>query len=420
MAMVSRDFQIFAKPAGALCNFDCRYCYYLEKQLLYPEVRSPRMPDDLLEQYILQHIEASPNPVIAFSWHGGEPTVLGLDFFRKIVTLQRKHLPPGRRAMNGIQTNGILLDEDWCRFLASERFGVGLSLDGPAECHDRYRLTRGGEPSHKQVMLAYERLQRHRIPCDLLCVVHDWNAMHPTQVYRFFREIGAEYLGFLPVVEEDEGAEGHVSPHTVPAETFGTFLCTVFDEWMRRDTGRIMVQIFDEASRPARGLEHSLCIFRETCGDIPVVEHNGDFYSCDHYVNAEHRLGNIREMPLAELLNHPAQIAFGNAKRDGLPRYCRLCEIKAMCNGGCPKDRFLRTPEGEAGLNYLCPAFKRFFTYSRPWLSRLAIRWDGRLPPEPLTPPDAHPTHRATAGTRRNDPCPCGSGLKYKRCCLGR
>ena len=415
MRTVSREFQVFVKPAGALCNLDCRYCYYLEKRDLYPLPGLLRMPDDLLERYIAQHIEASPGPVVAFSWHGGEPTVLGLDYFRKITALERKHLPAGRRVMNGIQTNGILIDEEWCRFLAAERFGVGLSLDGPAEMHDRYRLTRGGEGSHRQVMQAFERLQRYRVPCDILCVVHDWNVRHPTAVYRFFKEIGAEYVGFLPVVEKDPNSPGGVSPQTVPAQAFGAFLCTIFDEWIRRDTGRIMVQIFDEASRPARGLEHSLCIFRETCGDIPVVEHNGDFFSCDHYVDAAHRLGNIREAHLADLLDSPAQIAFGRAKRDSLPRYCRLCNFRAMCNGGCPKDRFLQTPDGEPGLNYLCAGFKLFFAHARPHLPGLASGWERRQrQAEPVPVPPARPQ------IGRNDPCPCGSGRKYKKCCLGR
>jgi uncharacterized protein len=377
------------------------------------------MSDELLEKYILQHIEASPGPAVTFSWHGGEPTVLGLDYFRRIVALQRKHQPPGRRINNGIQTNGILLDEEWCSFFSAEGFGVGLSLDGPAEVHDRYRMTRGREPTHKQVMRAFELLQRHRIPCDLLCAVHDQNVRHPTRVYRFFKEIGAEYVGFLPVVEPARDADGGVSPYTVPAEAFGTFLCAIFDEWMQRDTRRIMVQIFDEASRPARGLDHSLCIFRETCGEIPVVEHNGDFFSCDHFVDAEHLLGNIRETPLVALIDSPKQIAFGEAKRDLLPRYCRACEVLDMCNGGCPKDRFLRTPDGEQGLNYLCAGFKRFFSFSRPYLSGLASPPETHHALGPLTQPAQATYVRAAPKTNRNDPCPCGSGRKYKKCCLG-
>jgi len=416
----SREFQVFVKPAGAICNLDCRYCYYLPKEHLYPNAESFRMSENLLEEYIVQHIEASPSPVITFSWHGGEPTILGLDYFRKIVALERKHQPPGRRIINGIQTNGILLDEEWCRFLSAEGFGVGLSLDGPPEMHDRYRVTKGQEPTHKQTMRAFDLMQRHRIPCDILCVVHDQNVCYPTQVYRFFKEIGGQYVGFLPVVEPKQDSQSGVSPHTVPAKAFGAFLCTIFDEWMRRDIGRITVQIFDEASRPILGLEHSLCIFRETCGEIPVIEHNGDFFSCDHFVDAEHRLGNIRETPLVALLESPAQRTFGQAKRDALPRYCQVCEVRAMCNGGCPKDRFLRTPDGEEGLNYLCSSFKRFFTYSRPSLLKLASQVKAKQLPKRVLQPAPATFVKADPKTSRNDPCPCGSGRKYKKCCLGK
>lgn len=417
VARSSQDFQVFAKPAGAVCNLDCSYCYYLEKRRLYPVAGSCRMPDSLLEKYIIQHIEASAGPAIHFSWHGGEPTVLGLDYFRKIVELQRRHRHPGRQVINGLQTNGILLEEDWCRFLAAEGFGVGLSIDGPAEMHDRCRTTRGGRRSHGEAMRAFELLRRHAVPCDILCVVQDHNVRHPSEVYRFFSEIGAPYISFLPVVRQAEGAGGAVTPHTVPAGAFGDFLCAVFDEWMAKDTGRIMVQIFDEASRPDRGLDHSLCIFRDTCGDIPVVEHNGDFFACDHFVDEEHRFGNITETRLSDLIDSPAQIAFGRAKRDALPRYCVDCSVRALCNGGCPKDRFVVTPDGEPGLNYLCADFKKFFGYSRRHLRRLDhLRQPGPARPAGILRPPV-PQARRGAGTGRNDPCPCGSGRKFKKCC---
>lgn len=420
MVKASRDFQVFAKPGGALCNLDCRYCYYLKKQHLYPEGEVFRMPDGLLEDYIVQHIEASPGPVVNFSWHGGEPTVLGLDYFRRIVALQRKHEPSGVRISNGMQTNGVLLDEEWCRFLSAEHFSVGLSLDGPQELHDRYRVTRGQRPSHKQTMRGFKLLRRAKIPCDILCVVNDHNVQYPTQVYRFFKEIGGRYLGFLPAVEQMPGAQGGVSPHSVPAEAFGAFLCTIFDEWVRTDIGRIAVQIFEEAARPVRGLDHSLCVFRETCGEIPVVEHNGDFFSCDHFVDEQHRLGNIRETPLVELLESPAQRAFGQAKLDALPSCCLTCEVRAMCNGGCPKDRFSRTPEGEEGLSYLCAGYKRFFTHSLPAILKLASPWSAGLSPEQLMQLVRSPDGTTVPGAGRNDACPCGSGRKYKKCCLGK
>ncbi len=401
MGRVARDFQVFAKPAGAFCNLDCHYCYYKDKSSLYPG--ETRMPESLLEQYIVQHLEAAAGPDVSFSWHGGEPATLGVGFYRKAVELQQKHKPSGWIVRNGIQTNGVLLDDEWCRFLRAERFSIGLSLDGPAQLHDPYRVNRGGQPTHSRAMRGYELLRKHEIHTDVVCVIHSLNVRHPLTVYRFFREIGCQYLGFLPAVERG-------SPYMPSAEDFGEFLSKIFDEWIARDTGRMMVQTFDEAARPALGLEHSLCVFRETCGQIPVLEHNGDFFPCDHYVDSEHRLGNILETCLGDLVESPAQRAFGDAKRDTLPRYCRECEVLAMCHGGCPKYRFIRTPDGEEGLNYLCAGLKRFFLHSREPLKRLVARQQA---PAARSRPMA-----ARAG--RNDPCPCGSGLKYKKCCASR
>jgi len=380
MVTASREFQVFVKPIGAICNLGCHYCYYLKKEHLYPEGETFRMPDEILEKYIVQHIDASPETVIRFSWHGGEPTVLGLDFFRRVVELQRKHMPRDRRIVNGIQTNGTLLDEGWCRFLAAERFTVGLSLDGPREMHDRFRVTKDGKPTHEETIRGYRMLQKHRVPTECLCVVNGYNVRFPLKVHRFFKEIGAQYITFLPMVEAQPGTLGGVNPLTVPSEAWGSFLCAVFDEWRDQDIGRVKVQIFEEAARTAFNQEHSLCIFRPTCGDVPVVEHNGDFYSCDHYVDVEHRLGNITKTPLVEMLESPAQRAFGEAKMETLPRYCQECEVKAMCNGGCPKNRFIMTPDGEPGLNYLCAGYKRFFTHCQPFVSELATLWRRQNP----------------------------------------
>jgi uncharacterized protein len=380
MVKASRGFQVFAKPIGSICNLGCHYCYYLEKEHLYPEGEPFRMPDEVLEAYIAQHIEASPETVIRFSWHGGEPTVLGLDFFRRVVELQRRHRPPERRIANGIQTNGTLLDEGWCRFLAAQDFSVGLSLDGPREMHDRYRLTKEGEPTHEQTMRGYGLLQEHGVPTDVLCVVNAYNVRFPLEVYRFLRQIGAQYISFLPMVEPDPKAEGGVDPMSVPPGAWGEFLCAVFDEWRAQDIGRVKVQIFEEATRTAFNQEHSLCIFRPTCGDIPVVEHNGDFYSCDHYVDVRHRLGNITETPLVELLESPEQRAFGEAKLEALPRYCQECEVRDMCNGECPKNRFINTPDGEPGLNYLCEGYRRFFNHCQPFVSEVAALWRRQNP----------------------------------------
>ncbi len=418
MVTAAREFQVMVKPIGAVCNLACGYCYYLKKKDLYPQAGLFRMADDLLERYIVQHIEACPKESILFSWHGGEPTVLGLDYFRRIVELQHKHRPAGREILNGIQTNGTLLDEEWCRFLAAEGFYVGLSMDGPKEFHDRYRVTKGEKTTHKQVLQSFRLLQQHRISCDVLCVVHHHNVRQPAAVYRFFKDIGVEYLQFLPLVLRN--ADHGVSAETVPAEAYGTFLCTIFNEWIKHDIGRIGIQNFDEAARPFLAMEHALCVSRETCGDVVVVEHNGDFYSCDHFVDREHCLGNIRETPLVDMLESPALREFGRKKRDALPRYCRECEVLALCNGGCPKDRLALTPDGEAGLNYLCAGLKHFFSYSGPYLQRMAEFRQSGEPMERFMHLVRSEDVEAPRQAGRNDPCPCGSGKKFKRCCLGK
>ena len=414
-ATASREFQVFAKPIGAACNLDCRYCYYLKKQDLYPKATSQRMPDELLEQYIIQHIRACPISMVHFSWHGGEPTLLGVEYFRKIVEFQRKHRVPGREILNGIQTNGTLLDEEWCRFLAAEDFYVGLSLDGPEDLHDGYRVTKNKKPTHAQVMNGFQLMQRHRVHCDILCVVHNYNVDRALEVYRYFKDIGARYLMFLPLVARAEG--GGVRPESVSADAYGAFLCAIFDEWIKEDISRIYVQMFDEAARPYRGLEHSVCTLRKTCGELPVLEHNGDLYSCDHYVDREHYIGNIGEKSLAELLESPTQRAFGQSKWDSLPRSCRRCKVLEFCNGGCPKARFIATRDGEPGLNYLCEAFQRFHTHARPHLRRLASFIQTGQPIEQFSEWVRSGYAKAPAPAGRNDPCPCGSGKKLKKCC---
>ncbi|MBN2319138.1 MAG: anaerobic sulfatase maturase [Acidobacteria bacterium] len=369
MNKTHREFQVFVKPVGPRCNLHCRYCYYLSHS--FPGSQS--MSGELLEAYILQHIEACTEPVIQFSWHGGEPTLYGLDGFRRIVGLQKKHCPPDGVIVNGIQTNGILLDEAWCRFLAEEKFVVGLSLDGPERIHDLYRVTAKGSPTHKQVMRAYGRLRKHGVQTECLCVVHSGNVGLPLEVYEFFRSLEVPYLTFLPMVEPVEN--GRVSERTVPAGAWGEFLCSIFDVWLDRDIGRIKVQIFEEAARPAFGLEHTLCIFRKVCGGVPVLECNGDLYSCDHLMTGEHRPGNIGRATLENLLDSPQQQAFGRAKRNTLPRQCLDCAVLDMCNGGCPKNRFIQTADGEPGLNYLCSGYKLFFTHCRPFVAALAEVW---------------------------------------------
>ena len=371
MPAASRSFQIFAKPAGPACNLSCGYCYYLSKDTCGPA----RMPEDLLEEYVVQHIAASPDEIVRFSWHGGEPTILGVDYFRTVIDIQRRHTPAGRTVANGIQTNGTLLDAEWGRFLAAEGFAVGLSLDGPRAMHDRHRVARNGSPTFDRTMRGYEVLRRFGVPTDILCVVNSHNARQPTEVYRFFKEIEASHVSFLPLVERQPETANDVTADTLAPDVWGDFLCTVFDEWVSADIGRIKIQIIEEAARTAFGQEHSLCLFRPVCGDIPVVERNGDFYPCDHFVDAGHRVGNIRHTLLADLLDSPPQRAFGLAKQEQLPGVCRSCKVLPMCNGECPRNRFMRAPDGEPGLNYLCAGYKRFFRHVTPFVTAVAAQW---------------------------------------------
>ena len=358
-----------AKPGGARCNLRCVYCYYLDKD----DALAPwPMPEALLESYIAQRIESSPGPNVHFEWHGGEPTLLGLEYFARIARIQRERLTPGKSVTNGIQTNGILLDGAWADFLAREGFSVGLSLDGPADLHDRYRRGPDGSPTHAKVMAALGLLKGRSVFVNLLCVLHEGNASQPERVYRFFKEAGAKYLQFLPLVPRPGVGSGAGAAAAASPEAIGEFLCAVFDSWIREDVGRTVVQTFDEALRPIYGAPHALCVHRETCGDVAVLEREGSFYACDHFVDGEHLIGNLRARSLAELSADPRMLAFGRAKRDELPAECLGCEVLSSCNGGCPKDRFAFAEDGAPGLNYLCPAYKRFFVHSRPALTRLA------------------------------------------------
>lgn len=372
MEKIDREFQIFVKPVGALCNLRCKYCYYLDKKALYPAEGAFVMNDDILERYIVQHIEASTEETIFFSWHGGEPLMAGIDFFRKIVALQKKHKPAGYAITNGIQTNGTLIDWNWASFLADEKFTIGISIDGPGDLHNRFRTTPDGRSSLPQVLRGYEMLQRYRIKTEILCVVNSYNVKFPLVVYNFFKELGVKYITFLPLVERRPVTKSGVSRASVPPLEFGRFLVSVFDEWIERDIGEIKIQVFEEAARKAFNQEHTLCIFKENCGGVPVVELNGDFYSCDHFVNSDNLIGNINEGSVAGFLDSESQKAFGRAKSLTLPRYCVECEVKAMCNGECPKNRFINSPDGERGLNYLCSGYKTFFNHCLPFVEAIA------------------------------------------------
>ena len=370
-----REFQIFTKPVGPACNLDCVYCYYLDKSMLFGADKLYHMSEDILETYIRQHLDACTEPVVTFSWHGGEPMRAGLNFYRKAVALQKKYNHSGRRIVNGMQTNGTLVNAEWCSFFAVEQFSIGISIDGPEALHDQFRITRDGKPTFSKVMRGYDLLVMHGLDPEILCVVNAENVKYPLEVYGFFRQLGAPFLTFIPLVEKQHGKRITVSSRSVPAEAFGDFLITVFDRWIRYDIGEVKVQIFEEALRTAFRQEHTLCIFKPVCGGVPVVEHNGDFFSCDHFVNREHYLGNIRDITLADLLDSDRQMAFGQAKLDTLPQYCLACEVRDMCNGECPKSRFINTPDGEPRLNYLCKGYRKFFIHCRPFVEAVTKVW---------------------------------------------
>lgn len=370
------DFQVFAKPVGAHCNLACSYCYYLDKGNTLSPAGVGQMSVEILEIYIRQHIEASTDATVFFSWHGGEPTLAGLDYFRQIVKLQKKHLLENRKALNGIQTNGTLLSDEWCQFLKAENFIVGISIDGPEQFHSAHRFKKNGHPCFNEVLRGFNLLKSYRIPCEILCVVNAQNVRYPLEVYRFFTSLGAEFLTFIPLVERISPNANQVTERTVPAKSLGEFLCSIFDEWKTSDIGTLKVQIFEEALRTAFGLEHSLCIFKPVCGRVPVVERNGDFYSCDHFVMPEYKIGNIVEMTLSEMIESDRQKAFGRAKQTKLPTQCLKCEVLNFCNGACPKDRFVETPLGEPGLNYLCEGYKLFFNHCRPFVEQVAKIWN--------------------------------------------
>jgi uncharacterized protein len=333
------------------------------------------MNDHILEKYIIQHIEASTEETISFSWHGGEPLLAGIDFFKRIVALQKKHKPYGRAIINGIQTNGTLVDWKWASFLAEENFAVGISIDGPGDLHNRYRTTPDGKSSLHLALKGYDLLKTYKIGCEILCVVNSYNVKFPLVVYNFFKELGTKYITFLPLVERRPGTKSGVSRASVPSKEFGLFLNSVFDEWIERDIGEIKIQVFEEAARTAFSQDHTLCIFKKNCGGVPVIEHNGDFYSCDHYVSKENLIGNIKDGSVTDFLDCEKQQVFGKAKSLTLPNYCDECEVKAMCNGECPKNRFIYTPDGEPGLNYLCSGYKTFFTHCRPFVQTIATAW---------------------------------------------
>lgn len=357
------QFHLMTKPVGAICNLDCVYCYYLEKEQLYTPGKASRfrMDDAVLEAYIRGYIAAQAEGEVTFSWQGGEPTLLGVAFYERALELQKQYAG-GKTVHNTIQTNGTLLDDAWADFLAHSGFLVGLSVDGPPEVHDAYRTDKGGAPTHHRVMRGLEALRRRGVEYNILTTVNANNVHDPLGLYRYLKALGSPFIQFIPVVERVSPGGSEVTPHTVPAEAFGEFLCAIYDEWVRQDVGQVFIQYFDSALSSFMGLGGSMCVFAPVCGNALALEHNGDVYSCDHYVYPEYLLGNLTELPLAELVNSPAQVAFGQAKLQDLPQGCRSCEVRFACHGDCPKHRF--TPG--SGVSYLCPAYKRFFRHVAP------------------------------------------------------
>lgn len=427
-----RPFHVMTKPTGPACNLECDYCYYLETAELYPGRSEFRMSEETLETYVRQYVEAQPGPEVTFAWQGGEPTLLGLEFFRRVLELQERYAPSGIAVRNTLQTNGTLLDDEWCRFLAEHDFLVGISVDGPKRLHDRFRRTRADDPTFEAVYQGLSLLQEHGVETNVLCVVNADNVRHPLEVYRFIRREGVEWIQFIPLVEpldeerpdsepphestEYESARvGDAPDHRVPEwvaerggaveehdddytdvveaaraapvsgrsvdpEAFGTFACTIFDEWVRNDVGEISVRLFDSCLESHLYGRSSACVFEETCGAQLAVEHDGTVYACDHFVDPGFRRGNVHDEHLATLVDAPDQRRFGAYKREGLPARCRACPVRASCHGGCPKNWLLRTPAGDPGLNYLCAAYRRFFTYAGPYLDLVEATIEDGLP----------------------------------------
>ncbi len=424
------SFHLLAKPTGAVCNLDCSYCFFLSKEMLYPGSRF-RMADELLEEYLRQLIEAHARvPEVTIAWQGGEPTLMGLDFFRRSVELADRYLRPGQRAAYTIQTNATLLDEEWADFFREHAFLVGVSVDGPRELHNAYRVDKGGKGSFDSVVRGLDALRSAGVDWNALTTIHAANADRGREVYCFLRdELEARFVQFIPIIErvagEEAGSwtswrdrplyvqEGHaVTDRSVTGEQYGRFLIDVFEEWVRRDVGEVYVQMFDVALANWVGEPPSLCVHSETCGLALALEHTGDVYSCDHFVEPEHKLGNIRMTNLLDLVDSPQQRQFGLDKRETLPQYCLDCDVRFACHGGCPKDRFIATPDGEPGLNYLCAGFKAFFHHvDGPMRTMAALLAEDRAPAEIV---DLYAAADARRG--RNEPCTCGSGRKWKRC----
>ncbi len=421
------SFHVMNKPIGPSCNLACRYCFYLEKSALYQAPESWRMPDEVLERYIREYIAAQEVSDINFAWQGGEPTLLGLPFFARVVELQERYKPPGARISNAFQTNGTLLDDDWGRFLAAHHFLVGLSIDGPQDLTDRHRVDGRGQGAFARIMRGVDVLRRHRVEFNILCCVNRDNARKPLKVYEFLKRLGTRFLQFIPIVERVGDADGPldlalppqacqqplpVTPWSVRPQDYGDFLIAIFDHWLRHDVGRVFVQMFDVQLGLRMGQPSALCVYAERCGRGLAMEHNGDVYACDHYVYPGYRRGNIMTDSLRDMVCGPVQEDFGLAKGRDLPGQCRACPYLRQCWGECPKNRILTTADGEPGLAYLCAGLQRFFAHANPALDRMAALLRAGQPAARIM------AELGGGGRPRpNDACPCGSGRKFKRCC---
>lgn len=389
----AKPLYVMLKPAGAHCNLACKYCYYLEKNKLYPTAQRHLMSDEMLEQFTREYIEAQTMSQVLFTWHGGEPLLRSIDFYRKALSLQQKYAG-GRRIDNVIQTNGTLLTDEWCEFFAQNHWLVGISIDGPQPDHDHYRLTAAGKPSWKKVMQGIKLLKKHGVEWNAMAVVNAYNANHPLEFYRFFKENGCQFLQFTPIVERltrhEDGRtlasladkdEISLSEASVAPEQWGYFLCAIFDEWVRKDVGKIFVEIFDCTLANWMGISPGICAYSKECGHAGVMEHNGDVYSCDHFVFPEYKLGNIRDHSLIDMLYGEQQQEFSRLKHSSLPRQCKECDMEFACHGECPKNRFMKDKYGDSGLNYLCPGYYHYYQHVAPYMDYMKQELMSQRPP---------------------------------------
>ena len=389
----AKPLYVMLKPAGAHCNLACKYCYYLEKNKLYPTAQRHLMSDEILEQFTREYIEAQTMNQVLFTWHGGEPLLRSIDFYRKALSLQQKYAG-GRHIDNVIQTNGTLLTDEWCEFFAQNHWLVGISIDGPQPDHDHYRLTAAGKPSWKKVMQGIKLLKKHGVEWNAMAVVNAYNANHPLEFYRFFKENGCQFLQFTPIVERltrhEDGRtlasladkdEISLSEASVAPEQWGYFLCAIFDEWVRKDVGKIFVEIFDCTLANWMGISPGICAYSKECGHAGVMEHNGDVYSCDHFVFPEYKLGNIRDHSLIDMLYGEQQQEFSRLKHSSLPRQCKECDMEFACHGECPKNRFMKDKYGDSGLNYLCPGYYHYYQHVAPYMDYMKQELMSQRPP---------------------------------------